>query len=450
MAEKDLDIGNYDIYELLNIYQLPYFFTEDDFDQAKSINQMINDNQETLPIETLIFYQKAYTLVDCLRKYRENKKINNDKYTPNILDDIKLMNNITGFQNFTKYDTVSLLSKIITNEVAEEQVVIPVNPSNLLPVQTSHPMNPPQMTQFTNTFQNKVVAGDINSIKRVVQYKNLHLNTCFRDHYYDSNPCAFNYNFPNEIKNIVSLKLVSIEIPNAWYLFSHLKKNNRFKIEMSICGKCFVFNIVVPDGNYDSETLICYLNKTYFCDSGTNTNLKYLKISINEHNFKTMFELVNEPPPKTMYSLHFTEKTTDNMMETFGWILGFRLAKYLKIVDCLQSEGLFDGGGDRYIFFSLNDYQYNKNESNVVYFEGASMDEDILAKIPMLNGKLCLVISDNGTNAYTKLRRYNGPITLSKIHVKVLDKFGDIIDFNNMDFSFTLELEILYERNNIV
>jgi len=31
-----------------------------------------------------------------------------------------------------------------------------------------------------------------------------------------------------------------------------------------------------------------------------------------------------------------------------------------------------------------------------------------------------------------------------------LDKFGDIIDLNKMDFSFTLELEVLYERNKIV
>ena len=34
--------------------------------------------------------------------------------------------------------------------------------------------------------------------------------------------------------------------------------------------------------------------------------------------------------------------------------------------------------------------------------------------------------------------------------ISVLDKFGDIIDLNHMDFSFTLELEILYERNSIV
>jgi hypothetical protein len=75
------------------------------------------------------------------------------------------------------------------------------------------------------------------------------------------------------------------------------------------------------------------------------------------------------------------------------------------------------------------------------------MEENILAKIPMVNGKLSFIISENN-NPLTKIRKYNGPINLKKIHVKVLDKYGNIIDLNNMDFSFTLELEILYESFN--
>jgi hypothetical protein len=75
------------------------------------------------------------------------------------------------------------------------------------------------------------------------------------------------------------------------------------------------------------------------------------------------------------------------------------------------------------------------------------LNEDILAKIPMKNGKLSLVINDNNNNL-AKLRRYNGPINLSKIQIKLLDQFGSIIDLNNMDYSFTLELQLLYENFN--
>ena len=65
----------------------------------------------------------------------------------------------------------------------------------------------------------------------------------------------------------------------------------------------------------------------------------------------------------------------------------------------------------------------------------------------MDNGKLSLVINDNNNNL-AKLRRYNGPINLSKLQIKLLDQFGSVIDLNNMDFSMTLELDLLYENFN--
>mgnify|MGYP001363392044 FL=1 len=262
---------------------------------------------------------------------------------------------------------------------------------------------------------------------------------------------------PSEIKNVISLRLASIEIPNAWYLFSYLKGNNRFKIEITTCvpcegKKCTVSEIVVPDGNYDSETLIDYLNKTYFYQNSNEDDkaLKFIKISLDKFNNKTIFEIEEGATEGMVFSLHFTEKNTDNMMMTLGWTLGFRLSRYLKIEDSIQSEGLFDAGGDRYIYFALNDYQYNVNENNIVLFDETSIYDNILGKIPMVNGKLCLIIEENDGTSFTKTRRYNGPVNLKKMKISVMDKFGDIIDLNNMDFSFTLELEILYERNSIV
>ena len=134
-------------------------------------------------------------------------------------------------------------------------------------------------------------------------------------------------------------------------------------------------------------------------------------------------------------------------MNTCGWILGFRLANYLDITDKIQSEGLFDAGGDRYIYVAINDYQYNNNSLNTVCFDKSILNEDVIAKIPMINGKLSLVVSDDN-NPLAKIRRYTGPVNISKLHIKILDKFGNVIDLNNMDFSLTFEMEILYESFN--
>jgi hypothetical protein len=153
-------------------------------------------------------------------------------------------------------------------------------------------------------------------------------------------------------------------------------------------------------------------------------------------------------PTSFSFNLIFTaEDVTLNIMETLGWALGFRIGSYKNIDKCIFSEGLFDGGGDRYIYVVVNDYQYNSNELNIVGFNESIMGDNIIAKIPMVQGKLSLIIDDN-SNPLTKTRKYNGPVNIRNLQIKILDKFGSTINLNNMDFSLTLELELLYEGFN--
>jgi hypothetical protein len=301
---------------------------------------------------------------------------------------------------------------------------------------------------IVDSFINSTAPGKLNSIKRLTYSQNLNLNSCFRNNYYTCSSTDFQYLLPCEVKNVISLRLASIEIPNAWYLFSHKQKNNIFKMVINADGIITNYDIVIPDGNYDNESLTYFLNTTYFCDSVLDSQLKYIRFSIDNKNFKTRFEFLDDGSfKKYNFSLIFFEDINDNLMNTTGWILGFRLASYTNIDVNIQSEGLFDGSGDKYVYLSLNDYQYNNNSTNIVGFDQSFMEEGILAKIPMINGKLSLIIDDNN-NPLTKTRKYNGPVTIKKLHIKVLDKFGTIIDLNNMDFSFTIELELLYESFN--
>jgi hypothetical protein len=45
---------------------------------------------------------------------------------------------------------------------------------------------------------------------------------------------------------------------------------------------------------------------------------------------------------------------------------------------------------------------------------------------------------------YSK-RDYFGPIHLQKMNIRLLDKYGDVVDLNGLNFSFTLELQVLYD-----
>ena len=58
-----------------------------------------------------------------------------------------------------------------------------------------------------------------------------------------------------------------------------------------------------------------------------------------------------------------------------------------------------------------------------------------------------MIIDDNSC-PLTKTRKYNGPVNIRNLNIKILDRFGETIELNNMDYSFTLELEVLYEGFN--
>jgi hypothetical protein len=134
-------------------------------------------------------------------------------------------------------------------------------------------------------------------------------------------------------------------------------------------------------------------------------------------------------------------------LNTAGWILGFRLPTYKNINTSIVSEGLFDASIDRYIYVSLEDYQYNNNSLNIVCFNKSTIEKNIIAKIPLVDGKVCMTIDENCCPS-SKARKYNGPVNIRNINVKLLDRFGDTIELNYMDYSFTLELEVLYEGFN--
>ncbi len=53
------------------------------------------------------------------------------------------------------------------------------------------------------------------------------------------------------------------------------------------------------------------------------------------------------------------------------------------------------------------------------------------------------MISDKSDQVF-KMREYLGPVTISKIKIQLLNKFGDLIDIQNNNFSLAIEFTILY------
>jgi len=499
----DLNIHNYNFNELLSLFKINDIGKDDKKYYSHKMDEKLFQIKKNYSIEIYNFFKKTKMIILSIFNLLENNIIKNNNEIESYVNYLKNIKNLEVY--IEKDDEHALYDKIINDVINPSQqnqynVKIVDSDDNSIknsvfnlnlntPYYNTHEsrinpsLNDKNNTNIiVNTAVNEISPGDLNSVKRITQLLNLNLNSCFRSNYYQSDPCDFLYILPLEIKNVTALRLVSIEIPNSWYLISKLKKNNIFEIvftitsnlentthEMDINSNVNLNNgtykkdslkcgyvIEIPDGNYDSETLQEFLNSTYFYQTSSSseyfkTYLKYIKFSINPYNFKSTFELTNAPHTNDdddiKFSLKFSQSISQNIMNTFGWIIGFRMGNYVNIYDSITSEGLFDAGGDRYIYVCINDYQYNNNPLNVVCFDKSIFNEDVIAKIPMVNGKLSLIINDNN-NALSKIRRYNGPVNLSRLQIKIVDHFGSIIDLNNMDFSMTLELQLLYENFN--
>ena len=455
----DLNINNYNYQELLNLFKVDNVHSKNNLERIQNRCQLVKENFSS---EVHDFYMKAHKIISCVYNLFKYNLITNLEDSETISHYVNKIRKIESFEKYSASKIISQFLDVNLNQMEKNDNIMDVNEPDARLNDETYDLNTRPITNLNNknntnaiinTFPNSLSPGDLNSIKRITLFQNLNLNSCFRNNYYTSPSTDFQYLIPSEIKNVVSLRLASIEIPNAWYLFSNAQQNNYFKVVTNQNGTINEYTIIIPEGNYDNQSLQNYLNTVYFCNSSLENSLQNISVSINSYNFKTNFQVVNQDDATNFsFSLIFFEELNENLlntnlMNTTGWILGFRSPSYLNVSNCVQSEGLFDGGGDRYIYLSLNDYQYNTNSTNIVGFDRSCMEENILAKILMINGKLSFIIDENN-NPLTKTRKYNGPVNIRKLHIKILDKFGSIIDLNNMDFSFTLELEILYESFN--
>ena len=162
----------------------------------------------------------------------------------------------------------------------------------------------------------------VNQVTRETIQKIVHFNTKFRDNFYNTSSADFKYNFPIPINNVISMRLRSIDIPNTWYTFSSKIGNNKFIIETKTRRtELNVFEIIIPDGNYNAIQLSNYLNETYFFQSGVTNDLNFIKISISEINLKTQFQIVRKPPIGFYFNIKFVTPDVHHLMYSTGGLL---------------------------------------------------------------------------------------------------------------------------------
>ena len=415
----DLDIANYKISDLESFFKLPPNYTE----------EIVKEREESIRSQIL----KSDELS------KENK------------------NNITTFLNRARQVLINKQAPVIKHE------------------------DPP----IIHTKQEEFIPSVLNPLEKRTTTKTLCVDTLFRENYSKTKSTDYIYKLPVYINNIVSIQLTSFEFPNMINFFSTENSSNTFEIgvynvntgEYDSSGNQVLsdasYVITIPEGNYMSDTFQTILNNIF--QSTDSIGLKFLKLEVGlqtntiiRANNPDIDTIGNFPydvsdnfySPDFYFKLNFAIENKP-LYKTAGWMMGFKQETYTVTQSeykvCLTttitptvyegylcSESSYGSTLDNYIFVEIDDYHNNFPTNTFVSTNTNSyIGKNILARIVLTSGANT-IITDNASDCIFKKREYFGPIKLEKFRIRILNRFGDVIQLKENDYSFVLEIKQLY------
>ena len=430
----DLNIGNYSKDELEELLELPKNYDENiiQMKENKLRQNIMSDLSipSIIKTKTLSFISNVKNIL--ILNTQKNNSENNARAGSKIESLAKSYNNVYNLnKSLSRSDVVDSGSTYIIKQ-------------------------PP--TPYGQSSPSEFYQGTINPLNKRILRQNINIDTKFRENYYASQSSNFHIDLPIKLSQVVSLQLSAIEMPSTFYAVSKVFGNNFFVISLpNASPPVNPLIITVPDGNYTYLTIQDYINNFLTTDPSVPVGSDYTKIQFladintpgGTGSGGSGKMVVGSLNGDVIFSLNFqTDRYGNEDRQTplplkFGWLLGFREGYYENNVTYV-SEGLIDLLGPRYIYLVVDDFNNNVSDGFYGAFTSSILNKNILARIT-LHGSVFNVISQNNLLLVTTSRQYFGPVDIQKMQIQLLDEYGRIIDLNNMDYSFCLSFQTIYD-----
>jgi hypothetical protein len=297
----------------------------------------------------------------------------------------------------------------------------------------------------------------------------LNIDTRFRENYYGSSSTNFQVDLPLKLSSVLTMELTAIEIPQTFMNISKQMGNNFFTIIVNAGETIEGGTIVLPTGSYLYSDLLLFINNYISNVFKDTVYLKYVFFTSNITNVITSGSFllgisgsgqtivginssyldVDKDKELFNFSLRFDLSLDENNDDTplplkLGWMLGFRNGAYEN--NCVfVAEGLSNISGPQYVFLVVDDYNNNVNNGFYSAFTNSLLNKNILARISLQQSNIYNTTSQNNLSVISYPRQYFGPVDIQKINVQLLDEYGRVVNLNNMDFSFCLSFQTVYD-----
>lgn len=409
----DLNIDNYKVGELIEMFELPSNFDRNivEIKEARLRDNIINNNKinKDTKVQTINFLTKAKNVI-----LNEGKKPGMDPTLKKQVESI--------------YHTNYELQPTALEENTEHMIQTREKPS------------------YVSSFPSEFFQGQINPLKKRTIKKNLNIDTRFRDNYYSTSATNFNVNLPINIENVLQMQLNAFELPTTYYVISKQYNNNYFTIIVNGINTI----VTIPDGNYNQTTLLDLLNTQL---SLAGAPFSYISFMINLTGTQTgtaqtmvgpngLGDVANIELDFQADRSGLDDKGTPLPLK-LGWLLGFRNGIYEGATNYV-SEGVADLTGPKYFYLVVDDFNNNVNNNFIGSFNSSILNKNILARIS-LQASAFNILEQSNLSLVTTPREYFGPVNIQTLNIQLLDEYGRIVNLNNMDYSFCLNLTIVYD-----
>ena len=249
-------------------------------------------------------------------------------------------------------------------------------------------------------------------------------------------PSSYKIQLPRSYYHVKSVKLLTCEIPQTFFVFSAALGNTSMVVSMYLSDGVTLITqtITIPDGNYDftsiASTLIAALNAAFYV---YNVNFS---VTVNTSTLKLTISCVNG----NVLVIDTTSNNVSSALVT-GWGLAYNLGFTKNTVITGASVTCQS-------VVSLDPYMYVLLDiDGLGHIDECSIDQPgngckVFAKIPIkCSGNRENIINHGNACVSSKLPYVPPLASITALNVKFRFHDGTLIDFNNVEHSFTLEIE---------
>ena len=398
MADIDLNVKNYTLSELMTIAGIDLdFITKKDI--IKNTNKLINKFKEKKDLPLAVFFLDVQSqLLNYAQGLEEQHEDDSDgkiivESFDNRTDDAiysageKQVNDWYENENLTQSD------KNQVNKITQRKQKIDVFGNQHMP------MNREQLAT-TDTYNLPVKQDSLNpNLKNTIQ-RFVNLDSQFRQ--YTSGPESsstdYTLDLSDTLKNALSIRLYSYQIPFSWYAIDTAYGNTCFWIIDSTSGASIPVSI--PPGNYSQKEFVTQLNNSFVYagfsfparstpyDLSANTpvyfnaNSGILTLLLYNGTYSGIDSTTNE-------SISFTISTNTSIVfydftsvlqcnikcnssishffnNTLGWLMGYKLPYVSVEINGNVASSVLDLNGTKYLILVLDDYNQNHVNNSLV------------------------------------------------------------------------------------